>query len=331
MSPLEFLSTRDSPRGGQATSIRPVPPNRVVLGGNSTGEIERFPPGSARAGRIGTAVVGRDGYDLSPVAQSAGYRLPNKLLTQNLHSPSSRSPEVQEILIRLHPNRIPGAPGGRFVDLDEGLQEWRYRHVENRTDRVDEPGTGSSSGARCVRRNHRAACSRHVGDPVSAVNLGEVDGGCLRGLVGAAAVAASSSSWSGSAVDPWPECDELGVCPHHYDAPVRCRRGSRRGSSLGFTAVRLRSRRMAPLLIAMAMVARCPRGAAVIADHVVEGTDLWPAHQKAQREKLSGTKRAFLLDSSGHWHVTGVVQQAREEDPAPAPCEIDQSQPCDGS
>ena len=46
---------------------------------------------------------------------------------------------------------------------------------------------------------------------------------------------------------------------------------------------------------------------------------------------VSGTKRAFLLDSSGHWHVTGFVQQAREEDPAPAPCEIDQSQPCDGS
>ena len=45
---------------------------------------------------------------------------------------------------------------------------------------------------------------------------------------------------------------------------------------------------------------------------------------------VSGTKRAFLLDSSGHWHVTGFVQQAREEDPAPAPCEIDQSQPCDG-
>ena len=45
---------------------------------------------------------------------------------------------------------------------------------------------------------------------------------------------------------------------------------------------------------------------------------------------VSGTKRAYLLDSSGHWHVTGFVQQAREEDPAPAPCEIDQSQPCEG-
>lgn len=45
---------------------------------------------------------------------------------------------------------------------------------------------------------------------------------------------------------------------------------------------------------------------------------------------VSGTKRAYLLDSKGKGHVTGTVAEAREEDPPPAPCEIEQSQPCDG-
>jgi len=45
---------------------------------------------------------------------------------------------------------------------------------------------------------------------------------------------------------------------------------------------------------------------------------------------VSGTKRAYLLDSKGQWHVTGMIAEAREEDPPPAPCEIEQSQPCDG-
>lgn len=98
----------------------------------------------------------------------------------------------------------------------------------------------------------------------------------------------------------------------------------------GFGAVRLAAGEWRAL-IAMAVVLALSAVLPVVAVASLKGADLWRAHQKAQREKLSGTKRAFLLDSSGHWHVTGVVQQAREEDPAPAPCEIDQSQPCDGS
>jgi tryptophan 2,3-dioxygenase len=36
----------------------------------------------------------------------------------------------------------------RFVDLDEGLQEWRYRHVKMVERTIGtKPGTGGSSGA----------------------------------------------------------------------------------------------------------------------------------------------------------------------------------------
>ena len=40
----------------------------------------------------------------------------------------------------------------RFVDLDEGLQEWRYRHVKMVERTIGgKPGTGGSAGAAYLR------------------------------------------------------------------------------------------------------------------------------------------------------------------------------------
>jgi tryptophan 2,3-dioxygenase len=40
----------------------------------------------------------------------------------------------------------------RLVDLDEGTQEWRYRHVKMVERTIgDKPGTGGSSGAAYLR------------------------------------------------------------------------------------------------------------------------------------------------------------------------------------
>jgi tryptophan 2,3-dioxygenase len=40
----------------------------------------------------------------------------------------------------------------RFVDLDEGLQEWRYRHVKMVERTIgDKPGTGGSQGVAYLR------------------------------------------------------------------------------------------------------------------------------------------------------------------------------------
>jgi tryptophan 2,3-dioxygenase len=41
----------------------------------------------------------------------------------------------------------------RLVDLDEGVQEWRYRHVKMVERTIGSgPGTGGSSGAAYLRR-----------------------------------------------------------------------------------------------------------------------------------------------------------------------------------
>ena len=59
----------------------------------------------------------------------------------------------------------------RLVDLDEGVQEWRYRHVKMVERTIGgKTGTGGSSGARLSALDDRlAAVSGSVGDPVAAV------------------------------------------------------------------------------------------------------------------------------------------------------------------
>jgi tryptophan 2,3-dioxygenase len=59
------------------------------------------------------------------------------------------SEAVQDVLIELHRND-PEANmiGEALVDLDEGLQEWRYRHVKMVERTIGRRmGTGGSSGA----------------------------------------------------------------------------------------------------------------------------------------------------------------------------------------
>jgi len=60
------------------------------------------------------------------------------------------SPELQQVLVAIYR----GDPKNselceRLVDLDEGMQEWRYRHVKMVERTIGaKPGTGGSSGAK---------------------------------------------------------------------------------------------------------------------------------------------------------------------------------------
>src|SRR5690606_12271513 len=78
-----------------------------------------------------------------------GHAVPAAVLERDVATPYEGDDVVQALLVRIYRD------GGfaaqlceRLVDLDEGLQEWRYRHVKmvERTIGV-KPGTGGSSGA----------------------------------------------------------------------------------------------------------------------------------------------------------------------------------------
>jgi len=153
MTPLEFQSFRqrlEQASGFQSDQFRQL---EFVLGRRSTAALDRFAPGTrARAAlerRLGEpslwhsflAYLGREGYPL-----------PDDALTPAGES-IQPSPALQDVLVRVY--RTDSKNAGmceRLVDLDEGVQEWRYRHVKMVERTIgSRPGTGGSSGAGYLR------------------------------------------------------------------------------------------------------------------------------------------------------------------------------------
>ena len=82
-----------------------------------------------------------------------GYKIPESILNRDVSSPYQGDSEVQRTLIELHRNDPEaGLVFERLVDIDEGLQEWRYRHVKMVERTIGrKSGTGGSSGADYLR------------------------------------------------------------------------------------------------------------------------------------------------------------------------------------
>ena len=150
MTPLEFLSFRarlEAASGFQSDQFRQI---EFMLGAKSHSAIARFPEGS----RARDALLRR--YNASTVWDAflhylarEGYRVPDAQLARDVTALPQPSSEIQNILIDVYRRDPKNAElCERLVDLDEGLQEWRYRHVKmvERTIGMKR-GTGGSGGA----------------------------------------------------------------------------------------------------------------------------------------------------------------------------------------
>ena len=75
--------------------------------------------------------------------------MPASHLTRDYTMAIEATPEIQEILIDVYRRDVKSAEiCERLVDLDEGLAEWRYRHVRMVERTIgSKPGTGGSRGA----------------------------------------------------------------------------------------------------------------------------------------------------------------------------------------
>jgi tryptophan 2,3-dioxygenase len=154
MTPLEFLSFRErleAASGFQSDQFRQL---EFVLGRKSAAVIERFPEGT----RSRRALEERyrqstlwDGF-LHYLARE-GYAVPTEQLTRDVTAPIQSSEAVRRILVEIYRRDVKNAEMcERFVDLDEGLQEWRYRHVKMVERTIGtKSGTGGSSGAGYLR------------------------------------------------------------------------------------------------------------------------------------------------------------------------------------
>ena len=146
MTPLQFLSFRDrleSASGFQSAGFRAI---EAMLGLREASAVDAQPEGSAARRSIEEAQAATSVWEsfLGYLAER-GHAVPD-----NAASPD---PRVQEVLVAAYnEDADAGLVAERLVDLDEGIQEWRYRHVKMVERTIGtKRGTGGSSGVEYLR------------------------------------------------------------------------------------------------------------------------------------------------------------------------------------
>jgi len=154
MTPLEFQSFRqrlEQASGFQSDQFRQL---EFVLGRRSVHALDRFPAGSrARAALVMRLSEPSLWTSFLSYLEREGYPVPPEVLALDPTEPIVPSPALQQVLVRVYKTDPKNSEMcERFVDLDEGVQEWRYRHMKmvERTIGV-QAGTGGSPGAAYLR------------------------------------------------------------------------------------------------------------------------------------------------------------------------------------
>jgi len=154
MTPLEFQAFRarlEAASGFQSDQFRQL---EFVLGNKSPASLDRFAAGT----RARTALAARfeqptlwDAFLLYLSRQ--GHAVSSAQLSRDKTRPLEASPELQAMFIDLYRNDAKHAEMcERLVDLDEGIQEWRYRHMKMVERTIGAKiGTGGSDGAQYLR------------------------------------------------------------------------------------------------------------------------------------------------------------------------------------
>ena len=150
MTPLEFQSFRtrlEAASGLQSDQFRQL---EFVLGQKSAPAIDRVPTGSRAHAALQQRFTQATLWDaFLRYLSREGYAVPAAQLGRDVTAKVEASEELQATLIGLYrrdPMRAEMCE--RLVDLDEGIQEWRYRHVKMVQRTIGAKiGTGGSTGA----------------------------------------------------------------------------------------------------------------------------------------------------------------------------------------
>jgi tryptophan 2,3-dioxygenase len=160
MTPLEFLSFRDrleSGSGFQSFQFRGL---EFALGFKRASAVNHYPEGSeARAWLQQRIQIPSVWHAFLLYLSRLGYHVPAELLQRDISEPTEESAALQQVLIDIYRSDSRTAEiCERLVDLDEGVQEWRYRHIKmvERTIGL-RMGTGGSTGADYLRSTIRPA------------------------------------------------------------------------------------------------------------------------------------------------------------------------------
>lgn len=155
MTPVSFASFRerlDTASGFQSIQFREI---EFALGAKSESALKMHKVGSPEylllEKRLHAPTV--MDYFVRHLAK-LGYAVPERLLLRDVKTMWSADKELQDIFIQIYKNQEqPMFLCERLVDLDEGLQEWRYRHVKMVERTIGAKiGTGGSAGAEYLKR-----------------------------------------------------------------------------------------------------------------------------------------------------------------------------------
>jgi tryptophan 2,3-dioxygenase len=154
MTPLQFTSFRDrldSASGFQSAQFREI---EAVLGRRDPAAPKAHPEGSAGRAAIEAAQTRWSvwGSFLAYLA-ARGHALAADALARDAALPPEPDRRVQDVLVSVYRGDADAAlVAERLVDLDEGFQEWRYRHVKMVERTIGtKRGTGGSAGVEYLR------------------------------------------------------------------------------------------------------------------------------------------------------------------------------------
>ena len=150
MTPLEFLSFRDRLESGSGFQSRQFRELEMALGRRNRGAVEHYAADSTDRARLEARFTAPTIWDafLRYIARM-GHEVPASALARDVRQPIGASEEIQRVLLHVyHHDAAAAGVCERLVDLDEGMQEWRYRHVKMVQRTIGtRRGTGGSMGA----------------------------------------------------------------------------------------------------------------------------------------------------------------------------------------
>ncbi len=155
MTPVNFTSFRtrlESSSGFQSVQFRIL---EFALGYRRPEMMVHYPKESEERKKLEAWLTKPSLYDSFLIClRENGVDIPPSVFERDLSRPIEPNTEIQECLVdiyRMDPTLT--AVCERMIDLDEGLQEWRYRHVKMVERTIGtKTGTGGSSGADYLKR-----------------------------------------------------------------------------------------------------------------------------------------------------------------------------------
>jgi tryptophan 2,3-dioxygenase len=156
MTPMSFTSFRDrldTASGFQSTQFREL---EFTLGYKRTGVLKFLPSGGETSAAIERRLHARSVVDhFYDFLERNGVSIPPDLRKRDITEPSIANEQVQQGLLQLYKSR----PDlvilfESMTDFDEGLQEWRYRHVKVVERTIgSKSGTGGSPGVEFLKKS----------------------------------------------------------------------------------------------------------------------------------------------------------------------------------